>query len=268
MPAEPIAPGGLCVALGYEPVTCGGMSDFFDQIGPGTWPDWVSGIGTSLAFMVAAVAYARDAKSRREAQARLVYSRVSNHMALVPGEVFGDISEGATVGLITAGTARIVPSVSKGDPSSMVALRPCIRLMVTIHNGSAELIGPIKVQVVNLGRGKVFEDFAQQLGSVEPATDEVVSFCFANDDFPGDPALGSTIVFRDAQGAWWRRHGAEPIEAIHDDPQNTDWPKAMKDEWAENARRLGSEPTPDPEVPWRTYFYRLARRFRGKPPIP
>ncbi len=148
-----------------------------------------------------------------------------------------------------------------------MAAQSCITIDVTIHNGSAELIGPVKIQVLD-GYGKVFEDAAWILGSVEPETDEVAGFCLSSENFPGGHPSGSTIVYRDARAAWWRRHGAEPIEAVHDDPANREWPQAMRDEWAENARRWGGKPSPDSPVPWRAHGHRFTRRLRGKSPIP
>jgi hypothetical protein len=44
----------------------------------GSWPDWIAAIFTSLAFVLAAGSYARSVRVRREAQARLVYSKITH----------------------------------------------------------------------------------------------------------------------------------------------------------------------------------------------
>lgn len=242
--------------------------DFIDQITPGSWPDWLAATGTSLAFLIAAISYARSVKERREGQARLVYSKLIGLKFYEPGTEFEMLPDGARSGLTVDRCVGIVPPSSPEDKARYIALAPVIQLTATIHNGSKELIGPAKVQVVNTGRKKTDDTFAVMVGAVDPESETVVDFVWPNVDHPGQPGLGTTLLFRDASGRWWRRHLAEPVEAVHNDPENGADPPAQRAIWAANARAMGLEPSPEPKVSLRSRGYRLYRRLRGKPPIP
>jgi hypothetical protein len=122
--------------------------------------------------------------------------------------------------------------------------------------------------MVNVGRKQIYETFSIQAGMIEPGADHVVSFVWPNADHPGQPGLGTTVIFRDASGSWWRRHLSEPIEAVHDDPENAAYTPTERAGWAENARAMGLEPTPEPKLPWRVRWHRFVRARRGKSPIP
>jgi len=106
------------------------------------------------------------------------------------------------------------------------------------------------------------------VGVVDPESDFFIDFVWPNADHPGQPALGTTLLFRDASGQWWRRYRAEPIEAVHDDPENDAATPAERAVWAANARAIGVEPTPEPKVTLRARWHRLWRKRLGKSPIP
>ncbi|MFY1703954.1 hypothetical protein ACN28G_19830 [Micromonospora sp. WMMA1923] len=241
---------------------------FIGQITPGSWPDWLAAAGTSLAFLIAAISYARSVKERREGQARLVYSKLISLKFHDPGTQFEMLPDGARIGWTDARCAAIVPPSSPEDKARHIALAPVIQLTAAIHNGSKELIGPAKVRVVNTGRKKTYGDFAVMVDAVGPESEAVVDFVWPNVDHPGQPGLGTTLIFRDASGRWWRRHLAEPVEAVHNDPENGVEPSAQRAIWAANARKMGIEPSPEPKVSLRARGYRLYRRMRGKSPIP
>lgn len=236
----------------------------------GSWPDWIAAAFTSLAFVVAAFSYARDVRVRREAQARLVYSKIQHIEYREAGEQFDLLPHGAQAGNGTNGVVivRTTPAPGTSPSSALLALVPVIEVTAVIHNGSDELIGPAKIQMVNVGRKQIYDTFSIQAGMIEPKSDHIVSFVWPNADHPGQPALGTTVIFRDASGAWWRRHLSEPIEAVHDDPENAAYTPTERAGWAENARAMGSEPTPDPKLTWRVRWHRFVRTRRGKSPIP
>ncbi|SOD71668.1 hypothetical protein SAMN05892883_1157 [Jatrophihabitans sp. GAS493] len=173
-----------------------------------------------------------------------------------------------TPGLIVSGTAAIVPPGTMTTLASEFTLKPAVQMTITIYNGSPELVGPVKVRVVNNGLREVLEDFAFVFASIRPTSEESVTFTFPWTQAPGQPSLGSTIVFRDSSGTWWRRHLVEPIERVHADPENGSLPKAMRDQFAANAAAMGSEPTPEPRVSWRTRLARRVRTIRGESGIP
>jgi hypothetical protein len=174
----------------------------------GTWPDWIAAIGTSFAFLVAAVAYFRDVKTRRESQARLVYTKlltIKDHRA---GELLEALAEGATQGISSPGVRLVLP----------------------------EYVG---------------------------------DFVFVNPAGPGaQPGLGTTVTFREASGQWWRRHLAEAIERVPDDPENGLHTPTERDQFAANARLFGGTPTPHPSLTKRVGWHRWWRKKRGRSPIP
>jgi hypothetical protein len=76
------------------------------------------------------------------------------------------------------------------------------------------------------------------------------------------------LLFRDAVGRWWWRRLAEPIEAVHNDPENAAPLPAERARYAANARAFGSTPSPEPKVPLRARWHRFWRKRRGKTPVP
>ena len=157
-------------------------------IGLGTWPDWIAAIGTVVAFLIAAVAYATDANRRRWAQARLVYSFVAERHDREPGQVIR-LREPC----FEAPDAFEV--VSRGlDGTSVRARKRLVEATIAVHNGSKELIGPIRARVVGM----------ETPGEVVFRQVTVLS-----------PAIGSTVSFRDSVGRWWRRPQGEPVERLN-----------------------------------------------------
>ena len=266
----------------YWVVSLPGTSDAFDagagtglnlvMITAGSWPNWVQAGFTSLAVIVAALSYWRSVQVRREAQARLVYSQVSELGFHDAGERLDLLPDGAKIGVPGGGTHFVLPS--NGDDAHLLTVQPVAQLTAVIHNGSKELIGPAKLQVVRYfsrGRGKTYEtyqDFAALIDVIPPESEYEVAFTFPNEAQPGQPSLSTTLLFRDASGQWWRRFRAEPIEAVHDDPENDEATPAERATYAANARAAGYSPTPELTVPLRTRWHRLMRRARGKSPIP
>lgn len=243
-----------------------------DKITLGSWPDWVAAIGTSLAFIIAAFSYARSVKLHREAQARLVYSKVQEVKHHEAGTEFEPLRNDAKIGNVRGsdrtGVTFVMPSSSHGVVRQL-ALVPVMQLTAVIRNGSKELIGPVKVQVVNIGRKITYDTVSVLIDVVDPESDYVVDFVLPNVDHPGQPSLGTTLLFRDASGQWWRRHLAEPVEAVHDDPENHAYTRAERAGMAANARAMGfGEPAPEPKVPLLARLHRFGRKLRGKSAIP
>jgi hypothetical protein len=134
----------------------------------GSWPDWVAAIGTSLAFVVAAFAYRRKVKVRRESQARLVYSKLVDYETFHVGAILPMLAEGAVQSCNEPGTVEFVFS---DDPDVKAVLRttaPAIRVVIDVHNLSDELIGPAKIQVVDAGCDAILNDFCCLTSAIEP----------------------------------------------------------------------------------------------------
>ncbi|MEU8297649.1 hypothetical protein AB0C04_10215 [Micromonospora sp. NPDC048909] len=267
-PSLPTSPVPTPSNTGLVNVVVDHSTGFLGRISLGSWPDWVAAIFTSAAFIVAAGSYWRSVQVRREEQARLVYSKVLHVKYHDEGAAFEPLPHGAKIGN-TRGPGITGVTFTMSSPHE-IALVPVIQLTACVRNGSKELIGPAKVQVVNIGRKTTYDTFSVLIDVIDPETDYVVDFVLPNVDHPRQPSLGTTVLFRDASGQWWRRHLAEPIEAVHDDPENAAYTSAERATGAANLRALGIEPAPDaaPKVPLRARWHRFWRERRGKSPTP
>ncbi len=131
----------------------------------------------------------------------------------------------------------------------MQAQVPILVQTVVVHNGSQELIGPVKVQLTDTGRNAVSENCAYIVESIKPNTEERWTFYVQNQSYHGSPSTASTIVFRDASGSWWRRNRSEPVQHVHEDPDNVRLPKAMREAWDRNAVSVGISPSLNRKFP-------------------
>jgi hypothetical protein len=152
----------------------------------GSWPDWIAAIFTSLAFVVAAFSYARNVKIRRESQARLVYSKLTHLVTHEPGATFDLLPNGATVGNGLEGAVIVTdPKTGRGQG---LAIAPLLQVTAIIHNGSKELIGPARIQMVNAGRKMIYEAFAARPGAIDPESECIVNF-YVRERRPSWPAV-------------------------------------------------------------------------------
>jgi hypothetical protein len=161
----------------------GTVQDFVGGISAGSWPDWLGAGGTSLALVVAALSYRRSVRIRHEAQARLVYSYVTDHIEAQPGDRVPIKS-----GVISESVGVIVSEAPTGDSFLQVRV-PLLVQTVVVHNGSQELIGPVKVQLTDTGRNAVFEDCAYIVDSIKPTPKRVGRFTSKTSLTPAHPAL-------------------------------------------------------------------------------
>ncbi len=232
----------------------------------GSWPDWLAALGTSLAFIIAAIAYLRSAKDSRERQARLVYASFANVSAHNAGETLPLLQGGAQIG---TGDGFVIVPGEPGTEAKMVTLSPIMRAIVRVHNGSDEIMGPVKIQLWDIGHGRAYDRVTMPTGAIEPGKDYVVDMSVVNSHWPGQPALGMVIVFRDSSNRWWKRHGFEPIERVHEDPATM---AELPDQRAVRAARVRDmgfgEIEPEPTITLLVRWHRLWRRARGKQPIP
>lgn len=99
-------------------------------------------------------------------------------------------------------------------------------------------------------------------------TDDELASNAANPVPGGSPSIGTTLIFRDSGGRWWRRHGAEPVRHVHDDPENSGPTRGELESAAAVVQAMGWEPSPPAKVPLRAKFWRTVRRVRGLSPTP
>lgn len=237
-------------------------------VGPsiGSWPEWITAVGTTAAFLVAAGSYSVSVKVRREAQARLVYSKMTDVSFHAAGEQFPILQHGARMG---NGSSAIRIVQDEHGNNVYLAVAPVMRATVVVHNGSKELIGSARVQIVDVGLGVVRDDFSISIDAIDPESDHTVEFTWLNDHHPGFPSVGTTVIFRDASGQWWRRHRSEPIERVHADPENVGPTPAERAAIRTYQRLNGYSPLIDePRPTLRVIWHRTWRRMRGKNPLP
>lgn len=232
----------------------------------GSWPDWVAAVGTTAAFLIAAISYFRSTRDASKGQARLVYAKIIETKFYEPGEEGPMMLDSVQLG---GGEGLEIVREPGLTPTNVRALMPLARVVVRIHNGSNELVGPGKLQLVDSGHKKIFDQVSMPFGPVEPRSDFTVEIHVGNPHHPNQPSIETVMLFRDSSSRWWKREGIEPIERIHDDPNNMLDTPAERAQRARNAALFGLgelEPLPVPSV--RARWHRLMRRLRGKPPIP
>lgn len=221
-------------------------------------------VGGLVALFVAVSTYLRNSRTKREAQARLVYSKIEIINTFDKDKQFLPLTHGG----ISTSTGAAAISNNRLGGFLWSSVLPVYQVKVIVCNKSEELIGPVKVQMINSGNGKTWNTFSILIGTIEPNTNSEVEFVWENDVFPNQYGLMSTIIFRDSNSSWWRRKGSDPIEKVHNDPENscyTPWERELS---AKRAEALGWIPSQEPRLPFRVKYNRLLRRLKGKPPIP
>jgi hypothetical protein len=235
--------------------------------------NWLATIGGLVALLIAANTYRRNVRNKREEQARLIYSKFTHVEHPMPGTTFELLPNGASIG----SGCPAVQIITNPDPDAEakalgLAMAPLIQATVIIHNGSKELIGPVRVQMVNGAPiPQPWEHTSISVAAVEPESDYVVNFTWINNLHPGQPGLATTVIFRDASGQWWRRHRSEPIERVHDDPENSGPTPVERVAIRQQQAAMGiaeeqwiEEPKPSLRVRW----HRFWRKRAGKSPVP
>lgn len=221
-------------------------------------------IGGLVALVIAVSTYLRNSKAKREAQARLVYSKIEIINTFDKDKEFLPTAPGG----ISTSTGAATYSSNRLGGFLWNSVIPVYQAKVLVCNKSEELIGPVKVQMVNSGNGKTWETFSIIIGTIEPNSNSEVEFVWENEVFPNRFGLQPTIIFRDSNSSWWRRMGSEPIEKVHNDPENsrpTPWEREIS---AKRAQAIGWGSTPEPRLPFNVKCNRFLRKMKGKPPIP
>lgn len=171
-----------------------------------SWRNWVATVGGLIALSIATLTYRRNVRLKREEQARLVYAQTGGFGAVrAVGDAVGNRpGDGSTtwVGIRTSATG------------GMVAADPILQIRVTIFNASKELIGPIRIRIVDRDEHTFFDDFEAQVQDVRPETEHHANLTFRIGTHEPRAWLGTDIQFRDASGQWWGRHLSEPIKPL------------------------------------------------------
>lgn len=249
------------------------IESFFGLLTPAQWEvlrNWLATAGGLIALLIAANTYRRNVNVKREEQARLVFAKVIDFTDMPTGSwVEKRLPHGAKQGVTPVVKYK---TFQKGDgtfEAKLVTFEPAVEVTIAVHNGSKELIGPVRLQLVD--GESVVPDPSARIETIDPESEYVVNFVVKNPHAPGFVVLRPTIIFRDASGQWWRRHRAEPIERVHDDPENQG-PTAVERVRMRREQRAGgvpdesliAEPRPALSVRW----HRFWRVVRGKSALP
>lgn len=175
----------------------------------GSWPDWLAAICTAAAALVAAFSYRHSVRLRREAQARLVYSRLASYRTLA-----GNVSVVRPGAFIISASAQELIATRQG----LHTLQRVSKVDVHVHNDSAELIGPYRIQT-RLKNGHEIHAMAADV--LRPNHIATWSIYFAPLDADDISAFDVVLQFRDASSRWWQRHSLGPIRPVSRREQRT-----------------------------------------------
>jgi hypothetical protein len=255
--------------FGWVCTTVDGVAGFLHDVTPGSWPDWIAAIGTTAAFLIAAVSYRRSVRDAEQSQARLVYSDVTDVTYLKPGDNIRNAMKDQN-GLWVSGFAIVNAQdpYSGGIVHETRATDHVVLITVTIRNGSDELIGPVKIRLFHTGEYRHLEDCDLLVSDVQPKKKVRRTIVFVNEVHPAMAPHGAEIVFRDSSSRWWRRTRFEPVERIHWDPANERHSDFLKRSADQNVIAAGGTPVPLPPDPARIRFRRWWRTVRGLPAVP
>ncbi|MGV1034585.1 MAG: hypothetical protein ACOYBP_05110 [Microbacteriaceae bacterium] len=248
---------------------------FFGLLTPNQWEAWrnsLATLGGLIALVIATRTYRRSVKIKREEQARLVYSKVTHITHHDIGEPFDLLANGSRTGNAISGFT-VIPNPDSNSPHKVLGLpyEPLVQATVVVRNGSKELIGPARVQMVNGGTGTTWDEFSISVAAIDPESDYVVNFTWPNEVHPGQYSLSTTVIFRDASGQWWRRHRAEPIEQVHSDPENQGPTAIERVQIRAQQERMGipeERRIMDPHLTLHVRWQRYRRVRAGKSPTP
>lgn len=179
-------------------------------VGLGTWPDWVAAVGTSAAFLVAAIAFAVEMNHRRLAQARLVYAGVTRGTVHRAGDVLHGFAE--LSGTWSSDMSDLSVSTDRYGNESYVTPRDAIFLALEVHNESDEIVGPVLLQITS--QGKLLGDLALVAYATQPHGTSAVHALREMAGGPGKPSVGTRIYYRDSSNKWWTREDSEPIRRV------------------------------------------------------
>lgn len=194
----------MCTVLAMawiSPSDWWGVADF------GNVPDWIAAVGTSAAFIVAAVAFLHEVRNRRAAQARLVFGEIAGGGNVYPGDHV--LAWPSSEGFAWPQGLDAVDGTDKVGNATIVSNSPLAVTKVSVTNGSAEIVGPVLVRVEGTGIGS--RDMALVARIVGPASHATVEVEALWLNAPEAPLRNVVIAFRDSSATWWTRRDSEPV---------------------------------------------------------
>ncbi|WP_160073399.1 hypothetical protein [Pseudoclavibacter sp. 8L] len=179
----------------------------------GTLAEVFGAIGTVAAFGIAAAGYFWSVRRAREAQARRVYAHVDDLVCHREREFVdtGQFIRGGESDTAYSEHLSWEPGEDRHGNSIRHYSTPIVACHVKLSNGSDEIMGPIRVDLVDPISGSLVRDGSSEVRRLEPLG-SLIRVMVIEDEWSGRPPLKARIVFRDSSGTWWHRYESEPIQ--------------------------------------------------------
>ena len=189
----------------------------------GTAPQWATVIvaaivgGVSIwGIITARGSYKSSVKDKHEAQARLVYPRLVSVDFVDKGTPIMNIGEGGSL----QGSGHS-PMLDDNNEPVKTTQEERVYFCLGVVNNSKELVGDIRLHVVDRATGKDHESAWTWTDVVDPETSYEYSVILVNKEWlDRSYSLTSKVTFRDSGGTYWSRVGSDPIVEIEKPP----WP--------------------------------------------
>ncbi|MGG5258636.1 hypothetical protein [Phycicoccus avicenniae] len=205
-------------------VKTSGSAEAFLGVALGSWPDWLAAVFTSFAFSIAALTYLRSARERRQAQARLVYAKITAYRTFEPGQMV-PLPEGLGTGVPQPGAVHnlVSPAGGGGVALTWVAATRVVRVVVELHNASDELVLRWLPRLYDYGLRLEYDITSTPLGVVEPHSHSSVILVANNPHAQGEPGLNVNLTIEDSSGQTWERLQSRPIRRITRRARASQW---------------------------------------------
>jgi len=174
--------------------------------------NWVTLVVGATAAIVALSTFIANSRTRRRAQARLVYAKsVGSSMVREESTFFIGVTQ---VGAIEDGMMASSGEREDVRPGGAIGQYRAVDRTgsvthVEVHNRSDELIGPVRVRIKREGVSARSNKTVAVIPILEPNSETRVYVGWTHGE--KRPDHEPVIDFRDASGQWWQRDAASPI---------------------------------------------------------
>jgi hypothetical protein len=176
--------------------------------GWGTVPDWVGGVGTAAAFLIAALGYVRSVNTRKVEQARLVYAKLTAGDVCLEGK---PISGKYLTDLMNSRRELVRWDE---EAASYLATRDFGSALVVVVNRSDQMLASLdRVGIVGWPGAEPWS-VETALRPLEPGEEREMQLLRFGRDGTAQSSV-PFIEFMDASGVRWRRDGGHPIRQLH-----------------------------------------------------
>ena len=170
--------------------------------------NWLATIGGLVGLFIAAATFRGNLRARQIEQARLVYARIDRIEYCEAGQSFR-ITPG-----IDANHPQVEAGVFQGmkmidDEAHITVSERSLMVIITVHNGSKERVGPIRLDYHNDAM-RANMKLHNGINLIGPETEYPLAAIMANPLDRGQPSVSALIRFQDSSGRWWKRFRDEP----------------------------------------------------------